>query len=111
MPAGAASLVLIVDDPDAPGGTWDHWIVFNIPPGMTEIKEHSVPGTEGTNSFGRLAYGGPSPPSGTHRYFFKLYALDQKLDLEKGVRKAAVEKAMKDHVLAQAELMGKYKSL
>jgi len=109
VPAGAVSLVLIVDDPDAPGGTWDHWIVFNIPPDTAEIKEHSVPGTEGTNSFGRLAYGGPSPPSGTHRYYFKLYALDRKLDLKEDAVKADVEKAMKGHILAQTELMGKYK--
>jgi Raf kinase inhibitor-like YbhB/YbcL family protein len=108
IPDDAASLALIVDDPDAPAGTWDHWILFNIPATTTDIGEDSSPGTPGTNDFRKQEYGGPCPPSGTHRYFFKLYALDTKLDLEAGLRKRAVEKAMKDHVLAEAELMGRY---
>ena len=108
LPEGTKSLVLIVDDPDAPMGTWDHWIVWNIPPG-TEIKENSVPGTEGLNSFGRNSYGGPSPPSGTHRYFFKVYALDSELLLKPNSRKRDVEKAMSGHVLAKGELIGLYK--
>jgi len=102
------SLVLINDDPDAPGGTWDHWIVINIAPTQT-IAENSVPGTQGKNSWGRSDYGGPCPPSGTHRYFFKLYALDTQLNLSEGVSKKEVEDAMKGHILEQTELIGLYK--
>ena len=76
IPDGTKSLVLIVDDPDAPMGTWVHWVVFNIPNTVEKIKENSMPGVGGINNFGKLNYGGPCPPSGTHRYFFKLYALD-----------------------------------
>ena len=108
MPAETVSLVLIMDDPDAPGGTWDHWIVFNIDP-AAEIEEDSVPGTQGKNSWGRNDYGGPCPPSGTHRYFFKLYALDTRLDVPEGARKSAVEKAMQGHILAQTEIIGLYR--
>jgi len=108
IPEGAKTLVLISDDPDAPGGTWDHWIVFNISP-AAGIKEDSVPGTQGKNSWGRSEYGGPCPPSGTHRYFFKLYALDTMLDLPKGASKAQVERAMEGHILDEAELIGLYK--
>ena len=108
VPKGTKSLVLIVDDPDAPMGTWDHWIVWNIPPG-TEVKENRVPGTEGLNSFGRNSYGGPSPPSGTHRYFFKVYALDSELSLNPKSRKRDVEEAMSGHILAKGELIGLYK--
>lgn len=86
MPEGTQSLVLIVDDPDAPMGTWDHWIVWNIPP-IEKIEENSVPGTEGLNDFRRHSYGGPCPPSGTHRYFFKVYALDTKLVLDPNAKK------------------------
>lgn len=108
VPERAASLVLINDDPDAPGGTWDHWIVFNIAP--TEIiDEDSVPGIQGKNSWGRNEYGGPCPPSGTHRYFFKLYALDSQLNLSEGATKQEVEAAMKDFILDQATLVGVYK--
>jgi Raf kinase inhibitor-like YbhB/YbcL family protein len=106
-PEETKSLVLIVDDPDAPMGTWDHWIVWNIPP-TNKIEENSVPGTEGLNNFRRHSYGGPCPPSGTHRYFFKVYALDTKLDLNPNSRKKDVEKAMKDHILAKGELVGLY---
>ena len=108
VPAGAASLALIMDDPDAPVGTWDHWIVWNIPPQTTLIGEKSVPGVQGKNGWGRSDYGGPCPPKGTHRYFFKLYALDIKPDLKAGAPKAALEKAMQGHILAQTELIGLY---
>jgi len=108
IPEGTQSLVLIVDDPDAPVGTWDHWVVWNIEP-ADAIKENSVPGTQGMNSFGKRPYGGPCPPSGTHRYFFKLYALDTKLDLDPGSGKADAESAMKGHTLAKAEIIGVYK--
>ena len=104
---GTKSLVLIVDDPDAPIGTWVHWVVWNIPP-KGEIGEDSVPGTEGLNDFRKHSYGGPCPPSGTHRYFFKVYALDTKLDLKRNSRKRDVERAMKGHILAQGQLVGLY---
>ncbi len=107
LPEGTESLVLIVDDPDAPMGTWDHWVVWNIPP-VSEIEEDSVPGVEGLNDFRRRSYGGPCPPSGTHRYFFKVYALDTELDLSAGSRKKDVERAMKGHVLARGEIVGLY---
>jgi len=107
IPEGTKSLVLIVDDPDAPMGTWDHWIVWNIPL-TNKIEENSVPGTEGLNDFRRHSYGGPCPPSGTHRYFFKVYALDTKLNLDSNSRKKDIEKAMKGHLLAQGELIGLY---
>ena len=108
IPEGTKSLVLIVDDPDAPMGTWDHWMVWNIPP-TGKIEENTVPGVEGMNDFRRHSYGGPCPPSGTHRYFFKVYALDTKLTLNPNSRKKDVEKAMKDHVLAKGELVGLYR--
>jgi len=108
IPEDAVSLVLINDDPDAPGKTWDHWIVFNIHP--TEIiEENSIPGIQGKNSWGKNEYGGPCPPSGTHRYFFKLYALDTKLNLKEGASKLKVETAMEDYILDQATLIGVYK--
>ncbi|MFH0978064.1 MAG: YbhB/YbcL family Raf kinase inhibitor-like protein [Candidatus Woesearchaeota archaeon] len=108
LPDKAKSLVLIVDDPDAPSATWDHWVVFDIPV-KAEIEEDSVPGTEGLNSFRKHSWGGPCPPSGTHRYFFKVYALDIELALSGNSTKAAVEHAMKGHVLANAQLIGLYK--
>jgi len=110
VPEGAKSLVLIMDDPDAPVGVWDHWIVFNIPASVTEISENSTPegAVVGRNSWGRQEYGGPAPPSGVHRYFFKLYALDTTLNLPAGATKSQVESAMKGHILAEAQLMGKY---
>jgi hypothetical protein len=107
IPEQAKSLVLIVDDPDAPMGTWDHWLVWNIPPKKT-IGEHSVPGAEGLNSFGKHSYGGPCPPSGTHRYFFKVYALDTLLNIASNSTKKDMEKAMKEHVLTKGELVGLY---
>jgi len=107
VPPEAKSLVLIVDDPDAPGGTWDHWVVWNIVP-TERVEENTVPGTQGLNSFGKQSYGGPCPPSGTHRYFFKVYALDTELKLPSSSRKKDVEKAMQNHVLAKGELVGLY---
>jgi len=106
VPAAAKSLALIMDDPDAPMGTWDHWIQWNIP-ANTKLVDRQM-GVAGRNSWGRMNYGGPRPPSGTHRYFFKLYALDTMLDLPAGSNKTALEKAMKGHILAEAALMGKY---
>jgi Raf kinase inhibitor-like YbhB/YbcL family protein len=110
-PSGTKSLALIVDDPDAPMGTWVHWVAWNIDPATSEIKENTVPAgaMEGMNDFRKHNYGGPCPPSGTHRYFFKIYALDTRLDPDSNADKAALEKAMKGHILGQAELMGKYK--
>ena len=108
IPENTKSLILIVDDPDAPMGTWDHWIVWNIPP-TDKIEENSVPGVEGLNDFRRRSYGGPCPPSGTHRYFFKVYALDTKLNLKPNSRKKDVERAMKGRILAQGEIIGLYR--
>lgn len=108
IPDGAQSLALIVDDPDAPAGTWDHWIVWNIDPEPL-IAENTVPGIEGTNDFGRRHYGGPCPPSGTHRYFFNVYALDNRLELPAGAGRSEVEHAMAGHVLAKGELVGRYR--
>lgn len=110
VPPGAKSLALIVDDPDAPGGTWVHWIVWNIDPATREIPENRLPGgaVQGRNGFGTEKYGGPCPPSGTHRYFFRLYALDAPLALARGADKARLESAMKGHVLGQAEFVGLY---
>ena len=111
LPEGTESLVLIVDDPDAPIGTWDHWVLWNINPSVGLIEENSLPqgAIRGKNSFGNLDYGGPCPPFGTHRYCFKLYALDSKLDLKEGSTKKEIERAMTDHVLGLAELVGLYK--
>lgn len=110
VPSDAKSLVLINDDPDAPAGTWVHWTVWNISSQTTEIAEDSVPqgSVEGVTSFGKPGYGGPCPPSGTHRYFFKLYALDTTLDLDQSATKQDLEKAMEGHILAEASLIGLY---
>jgi len=112
-PSEARSLTLIVDDPDAPNGTWVHWVVWNIDPTAKEISENSVPAgsVEGITSFGKPGYGGPCPPSGTHRYFFKLYALDTILDIPASSKKEELEKAMQGHIVDQAELMGTYARL
>jgi Raf kinase inhibitor-like YbhB/YbcL family protein len=107
MPEKTKSLALIVEDHDAPQGIYDHWVVWNIPPNAA-IDENSVPGISGKNSFGNTGYGGPCPPSGSHRYFFKVFALDSELDLGPGSDKNILEKAMKDHVLATGELMALY---
>ncbi len=110
LPQSTKSLSLIVDDPDAPNGTWVHWIVFNILPTTTNIAQNSVPtgSTLGTTSFGKPGYGGPCPPSGTHRYFFKLYALDTTLKADTKTTKARLEKEMQGHILDQAQLVGLY---
>lgn len=108
VPEETKSLVLIVDDPDAPMGTFDHWVVWNIQP-TGRIGENTVPGTEGISSYREHSYGGPCPPSGTHRYFFKVYALDTKLNLNPDSEKKNVEKAMESHTLAKGELVGLYR--
>lgn len=114
VPANAKTLVLIMDDPDVPEfirkeRMYDHWVVFNIPPTTTQIPEHSQPhGTPGKNTKGGLNYVGPCPPDREHRYFFKLYALDCDLALPKGASKKDVENAIKGHILAQTQLMGRY---
>jgi Raf kinase inhibitor-like YbhB/YbcL family protein len=108
IPQGTRSLALIVDDPDAPMGTWVHWVVFDMPV-ISEIEEGMISGKQGINDFGRKDYGGPCPPSGTHRYFFKIYALDEMLGLKEGINKGALEKAMEKHILDKAELVGLYK--
>lgn len=111
VPAQAKSLALIVDDPDAPAGTWVHWVMWNIDTARTEIAENSVPkgAVQGMTDFRKQAYGGPCPPSGSHRYFFKLYALDTVLNIPPRSSKADLEKAMKGHIVANAELVGTYK--
>lgn len=108
VPKTAKSLALVVDDPDAPMGTWVHWVVFDIGV-VSKIDENSIPGKQGINDFGRKNYGGPCPPSGAHRYFFKIYALDKNLGLKEGIDKASLEKAMQGHILDKAELIGLYK--
>jgi hypothetical protein len=116
VPAGAKSLALIVDDPDAPVGTWVHWVLYDLPATTSELAE-DVPKSQyvaggakqGLNDFRHLGYGGPSPPRGKpHRYFFKLYALDTVLELKPGLAKRDLESAMERHILAQAQLMGTY---
>jgi len=109
--AEAKSLALIVDDPDAPVGMWVHWVVWNIDPATREIAEDTVPNgaSQGKNDWKRNGFGGPCPPSGVHRYFFKLYALDTKLNLGAGTTKRDLEKAMQGHILAKAEMIGLYK--
>lgn len=108
IPKTAKSLVLVVDDPDAPSEVWIHWVVFNIPV-QTYIEENSVPGLQGINSFHKLGYGGPCPPSGTHRYYFKIYALDKMLDLPEAVSLKDLEEAMKNHILDKGQLIGLYR--
>jgi len=108
LPVETKTVALIVEDPDAPHGTFDHWIAWNIQPNES-IAENSLPGINGTNGFGKTGYGGPCPPSGSHRYFFKVYALDAQLDLLAGSNKKALQQAMKGHILAKGELMAHYK--
>jgi Raf kinase inhibitor-like YbhB/YbcL family protein len=110
VPPEARSLVLIMDDPDAPSGLFTHWIVFNIDGNASGFRDNRVPDDVrfGENSWGESAYGGPRPPNGEHRYFLRLYALDARLDLPQGVHRAQLERAMEGRVLAKAELMGRY---
>ena len=116
VPEETKSFALIVDDPDAPMGTWVHWVLFNLPADKRELAENfpadeTLPdGTrQGVTDFGKTGYGGPCPPSGTHRYYFKIYALDEKIETASVVDKAVLLKAMQGHILAQGQLMGKYK--
>lgn len=106
----AKSLVLIMDDPDAPSGDFVHWLLWNIDPTAKEITENSVPddAIEGTNSAGRIGYTGPRPPSGTHHYQFKLYALDMIINLPSSTNKEELERAMSDHIIDRAQLIGLY---
>jgi Raf kinase inhibitor-like YbhB/YbcL family protein len=109
VPSGAKSVALIVDDPDAPSGLFTHWTVWNISAQNSTIAEGSTPkGTQGTNDFGKSGYGGPCPPSGTHRYYFRIFALDRELDLASGAKRSQLDAAMKGHVVAQGMLMGRY---
>lgn len=116
VPTGAKSLVLIMDDPDAPSGTWVHWVLYNIPPTVTDLPERlasdaqlSGIGSQGPTSFGRPGYGGSCPPAGkAHRYFFKLYALDLEPTLKAGLDKGSLLKQMEGHILAEAQVMGTY---
>lgn len=115
VPDGTKSIALICDDPDAPMGTWVHWLVWNIPPMITQLEEDTPPDAEllngarqGKTDFGSIGYGGPAPPSGVHRYFFKVYALDIMLDLPANSVKTDLKDAMEGHILASGELVGKY---
>ena len=117
VPSGCKSIAVICDDPDAPMGTWVHWVIFNIPANATSLPE-GVPkdkvladgSKQGSNDFRRIGYGGPCPPAGpAHRYFFKIYALDASLELQPGASKKELLKAMEGHILSEGQLMGKYK--
>ncbi len=115
-PGETQSFTLICDDPDAPAGTWVHWVFYDIPGSVSELPEN-VPGqknpktggAQGVNDFRKIGYGGPCPPGGTHRYYFKLYALDKEIGMAPGASKQQVSAAMKGHVLAEAQLMGRYR--
>ncbi len=116
IPQGTKSIALISDDPDAPAGTWVHWVLFNLSADCKGLEENipsdkTLPNgaRQGNTDFGRVGYGGPCPPSGTHRYFFKIYALDTKLDLAAGAKKSDLLKAMEGHIIGQGQLIGKYK--
>ena len=116
-PTGTRSFTLIADDPDAPAGTWTHWVLFDLPAqtstlpeGVAKVDEVPDGGHQGRNDFRKIGYGGPCPPPGKpHRYFFKLYALDKALNLKPGASKQEVEQAMQGHVLGQAELVGRFR--
>ncbi|MBW8041361.1 MAG: YbhB/YbcL family Raf kinase inhibitor-like protein [Planctomycetes bacterium] len=116
IPEATKSIALISDDPDAPMGTWVHWVLFNLPADTSRLHENIPPektlpngARQGINDFRRIGYGGPCPPSGTHRYFFKIYALDTELDLAVGAAKSDLLEAMEGHILGEGQLMGKYK--
>ncbi len=113
-PEGTKTFALICDDPDAPMGTWVHWVLFNLPADIIELRENVPPERElesgakqGMNDFRKIGYGGPCPPGGTHRYYFKLYALDTEINLEAGATKSELLKAVEGHILAEGQLMGK----
>ncbi len=115
-PAGTKTFALLCDDPDAPMGTWVHWILFNLPDSISELPEHvptvkTLPSgaKQGRNDFGNIGYGGPCPPGGTHRYYFKIYALARELNLEAGITKSQLLAAMEGKILSEGQLMGKYK--
>ena len=115
VPKTAKTIAIICDDPDAPAGTWVHWVLFNLPADKIGLVENtpttenlSGGGMQGTNDFKKIGYGGPCPPSGTHRYFFKLYAFDGELPLKAGATKADLLKAMEGHIIGQGQLMGTY---
>ncbi len=113
IPENTSSLVLIMDDPDAVGvvgKVWVHWVLWNIDPSTLELKENSIPSDciEGETDFGEIGYGGPAPPDKEHTYIFKLYALDQKLDANKGSTKKQIEEAMKNHIIGETKLKGRY---
>jgi len=115
IPPNTKSIVLIVDDPDAPSKTWVHWVLYDVPASVTQLAEAINPqpslpggGKNGKNDFNKSGYGGPCPPSGTHRYFFKIYALDSETGLQPGATKEELLRAMDDHVIGQAQLVGKY---
>jgi Raf kinase inhibitor-like YbhB/YbcL family protein len=114
IPLAAKTLVVIIDDPDASNGVWTHWVVFDIPLKNSEkfeIKENSVPGTLGMNDFKQTEYGGPCPPAGTHRYHFRVYALDAQLGLDEGVTRDEIERRIQEQVIAKGEIMGKFEKL
>jgi Raf kinase inhibitor-like YbhB/YbcL family protein len=110
VPTKARSLALIVDDPDAPHGTFTHWVVFNLAPTRDGLEEgiRVTDARQGNNSWHEPRYGGPRPPNGEHRYFFRLYALDQNLDLSEGIERASVDEALRGHIIAETELMGRF---
>jgi len=116
VPVGTKSFAIICDDPDAPTGTWVHWVIYNLPGNIYQLPENLPPlkilpngASQGRNDFERTGYGGPCPPGGTHRYFFKIYCLSEELKVEVGVTKSELLKAMKRYILAEGQLMGKYK--
>jgi len=116
VPDGTKTFALICDDPDAPMGTWVHWVLFNLPGNIKELPGNVPPlgvlengAKQGKNDFGKTGYGGPCPPRGTHRYYFKIYSLDKELDVNAGITKKELLKAMEGHILAEGQLMGKYK--
>ena len=116
VPDGTKTFAIICDDPDAPMVTWVHWVIYNLPANINELSEE-VPSLEilpngakqGRNDFGKIGYGGPCPPGGTHRYYFKIYALDDELMVEAGITKSELLKAMEGHILSEGQLMGRYK--
>jgi Raf kinase inhibitor-like YbhB/YbcL family protein len=115
VPKSAKTIAIIAEDPDAPSGTWVHWVVYDLPAenigsveNLPAAENLKAGGFQGTNDFDKIGYGGPCPPSGTHRYFFKIYALDTSLSLKVAATKAVVEKAMEGHIVAQGQLMGTY---